>query len=391
MAVNDLTFEQVSAVLTEVYNQATGSKVLAPVNTSEFVTVATTALKTGYDTLNTAISQVLSRTIFSIRPYYRKFPELYVDEIQWGNHVRKLNPIDGNIEDDSRFTLEDGKSVDPWTVNKPKVLQTNFYGGNVYQRSLTIYKDQLDQAFQGPDQFVRFIDMVMQNAIDQMEQVTEAGIRGCIANFAAGIKAGNPSAVIHLLTEYNAYAGTALTADDVHDPANWGNFSKWMFARVKTASDFLTERSQLYHMNVTGSEIMRHTPREDQRVLLHTPVLNNINTEVLSGVFNESYMRIIDHESANYWQSISTPDQIQVVPTYLNTADGTLTTATDTVTVTPLIGVMFDREALGITRINEWSMATPMNPKGGYTNYFWHFTTRWWNDFTENGLIFVLD
>lgn len=391
MAVNDLNFEQASAVLTEVYNQATGQKVLAPVTAGEFVTVATTALKTGYDALNTAISQVLSRTIFSIRPYYRKFPDLYVDQIQWGNHVRKLNPIDGDIEDDSRFELVDGQSIDPWVVNSPKVLQTNFYGGSVYQRHLTIYKDQLDQAFQGPEEFSRFISMVMQNALDQMEQVTEAGARMALANFAAGIHEGNPSAVVHLLTEYNAYAGTALTAANVHSPENWGDFSKWLFARIKTASDFLTERSALYHINITNKEIMRHTPREDQRIYLQAPVLNNINTEVLSGVFNDSYMRIIDHESANFWQSISTPDTINVTPTYLNAADGTLTTSATAVTIAPVVGMIFDREAVGITRINEWSMATPMNPRGGYTNYFWHFTTRWWNDFTENGLLFVLD
>ena len=68
MAINNMTLEQASTLFTAVYNQATGSSALAPVSTADFVTMGQTALKTGYDTLTTAISQVLSNTIFSIRP-----------------------------------------------------------------------------------------------------------------------------------------------------------------------------------------------------------------------------------------------------------------------------------------------------------------------------------
>jgi hypothetical protein len=56
-----------------------------------------------------------------------------------------------------------------------------------------------------------------------------------------------------------------------------------------------------------------------------------------------------------------------------------------------IFGVMFDEAALGYTLVNQWSAPTPFNARGGYSNIFWHETARYWNDFTENGVIFLLD
>jgi hypothetical protein len=81
--------------------------------------------------------------------------------------VRKLNPIDKPLEVDNRLReddlsiLVDGDSVDQYRINKPEVLQTNFYGSQTYQKSLTIWRDQLDTAFTGPEQFGNFLSMVM--------------------------------------------------------------------------------------------------------------------------------------------------------------------------------------------------------------------------------------
>ena len=135
MPVNGLTFNQLATVLNSVVSQATGKTAITPTNTGEFTSVANVALSTGYDPLMTAISQVLSRTIFSIRPYTRKFGGLEVSEQQFGNVTRKLNIADKDFENDDRFALTDGESVDMFKVNKPSVLQTNFYGANIYQKS----------------------------------------------------------------------------------------------------------------------------------------------------------------------------------------------------------------------------------------------------------------
>ena len=136
--MNDLTFTQASALLTEIASQAQGTKAIAPVDTSSFIALANTTLKCGYDVISNAISQVLSRTIFSVRPYSRKLKGMKADSVRFGNHVRKITILDGALENDDRQSLTDGHSIDQQVVNKPKALQTNFYGIDVYQRHVTI-------------------------------------------------------------------------------------------------------------------------------------------------------------------------------------------------------------------------------------------------------------
>lgn len=399
---SDLTFNQLSTVLTNIVSQATGQKALAPVDTASFISVATTGLKVGYDPLSTAISQVLSKTIFSVRPYTRKFKGLNVSNQRYGNHVRKLLTIDKPFEDDERFKLTDGVSIDQYKVNKPKVLQTNFYGANTYQKSITIYKDQLDCAFSSPDEFASFISMVMQNASDMIEQAHEETARATIGNLIAGIfsmeteespetgvaKANGGRRAVNLIKLYNDETGKNLTAADAFKAENFEGFVKFMFSAINTIADLMTDRNTLFCSQLTDYSILRHTPKDRMKFYLYTDFVNKINSEVYSTVFNPDFLKMVDFETVNYWQSALSPDTLNVTPTVLKT-DGSLLDMPN-VQLFKIVGVLFDEEAAGYTTVNQWSQPTPFNAKGGYYNQFWHFTDRYWNDFTENAVIFYL-
>lgn len=392
MAMNDMTIEQASTILNAVINQATGAnKTLTNVDTKSLISVAQAVLKTGYDPMTAAISQVLSRTIFSVRPYSKKFKGLEVSAQRWGNHVRKLQMIDDTFEDDERLSLVDGQSVDMYKVKKPKPLQTNFYGEIAYQKHITLYKDQLDTAFSSIGEFSSFISMVLQNQSDQIAQSDEAFDRMAIANFIGGKYVGDTDSVIHLVTEYNAYAGTSYTSTTIKDPTAYEPFIKWVFGRIKTLSGYMGERSELYHMNITNKALKRHTPTNRMKIYLYAPIMNDITASVLSDIYNDKLLKMADHENVNYWQDIAVPDSIIVTPTYLNTTDGSLTVAGSSITVANIFGVIFDEEAIGVNSCNQWSERTPMNAAGGYTNLYNHWTRRYWNDFTENGVLLLMD
>ena len=218
MSVNTMGFEQAAALLNGIYHQATGTTALAATNTSDFVSQANAVLQTGYDKVSNSISSVLARTIFAVRPYSAKFTGIQVDSERWGNHVRKINYIDQDVVNDDRYGLTDGQSVDMYTVRKPKVLQTNFYGGQMYEDWVTIYRDQLDTAFTGPDQFAQFIGGVMQNMTDKLEQFREGQRRETLLNFIGGKLAHDTGNVIHLLDEYQTRTGVNLTPQTVYAP-----------------------------------------------------------------------------------------------------------------------------------------------------------------------------
>ena len=389
---NTLTIDQVSTVLNAIVAQATGNTAIATADTKDFVTVAQTGLLAGYDPLIVAISQVLSKTIFSVRPYTRKFKSLEADSITYGNHVRKLNIADKAAQNDGRLPLTDGVAVDQQQVSKPTILQTNFYGAQTYERQYTIFKDQLDTAFSSPEEFARFISMVVQNVSDMIEQDHEQFARMTVANYIGGVISGPNAAnqVVHLLTEYNTATGLSLTATTVLQPANYPGFIKWAFARIAALSALLTERSEIFHTNVTGKPIQRHTPESEQRVYLYAPSKFGIESRVLADTYHDNYLSMAKHEAVNFWQSIKTPDTINVKPTWLK-ADGTLQSAANAVVQAAVFGVIFDREAMGYTTVNQWSSPAPFNAKGGYTNVFFHFTDRHWNDFTENGIVLLMD
>lgn len=376
--------------LNGIIKQATGQTDISDLYANNFVTVASVALGIAPDALLNAISQVISRTIFSIRPYNRKFAGLFVDNMKWGNHVRKINIGDKDWEKNVSYDLVDGEGVDADIVSKPDILQTNFYGQCVYSKHYTIFRDQLNIALQNEEEFERFYTMLVQNTMDMIEQCHENTARATIANLIGGKVKGDTPNVIHLVTEYNDVTGLTLDSATVKKPENFVPFYKWAFSRIKTISGLMTERSLQYHLNVTEHNIMRHTPIQNQRLYLYTPEMNNVESSVFSSVFNEQYLKMMDYEGVNFWQSIKTPMGIRIKANYMD-ATGTVKIDTAATATSNIFGILMDEEAAGITTYGARTATTPYNARGEYMNVWWHFNDRYWNDFTENAVVFLLD
>ena len=397
MAANDLTFNQIATILTSIADQATGVDHLTPTDTASFVSLATTTLKAGYDPIMNALSVVLSDTIFSIRPYQAKFSIVTRDKATYGLHTRKINYCDKPISDDDAYdstALVDGQSVDHYTINKPHVIQTNFYGTNVFKDYVTIFENQLDVAFSGVEQFRSFIAGVLQNIDDKFTAMVEYVNRMTIVNMIGGTLQLNGSNVFHLITDYKTETGnTTITSSNYKSEAEFPYFAKWVVAKIEQVSNLFTERSSMFHSNFTNATIMRHTPKEMQKACFYSPALTFMRTNMLADAFNEGDLKMVDHEEVNYWQSIETPTTISVRPSWID-ADGKiveLDAGDPDVETNALFGVLFDVEALGHTLFDERMVSTPLNASGLYTNLYFHHNSQWWNDFSENFAVFLLD
>ena len=403
MSVNTLNFEQVSTVLTSIVKQATGQTVLTPTDTGSFVSVAQVALRADRDSVMNAISNVLGRTIFSIRPYSAKMTGLMMDTFRWGAMMRKLSIVDSDWADDPAFKWPalfdvsqvpptgNGQAIDPWTIKKPDVVQTNFYGASVYFDEMTIFEDQLETAFTGPEQLGSFLSLIMTNLSNRLEKSNEELRRGLVCNAIASlIDEANTDRVVHLLTEYNTATGQSYTSTSIYEPANFAPFMKWVYSRVAQITDLFTEMSTMYQTIIGGKNILRHTPYQDQRVYLYSPTRHDIDARVLADTFHDNYLRYADVETVNFWQSIKTPDSIDITPAYTSTA-GVVYSPASPVTQGDIFGLIFDRDALGMTLLDNRVLSTPLNTKGLYRNLHVHCRQRIVMDNSEKMVVLLLD
>lgn len=404
MSVNTLNFEQISTVLTSIVQQATGQAVQTPTDTGSFVSVAQVALRADRDSVMNAISNILGRTIFSIRPYSAKLTGLDMDTFRWGGMMRKLSIADTDWEDDEAYAYPvfydasqtppdgEGGSVDRWKIKKPNVLQTNFYGQSVYSDHMTITEDQIETAFTGPEQLGSFLTLLMTNLSNRLEMSNEAIRRGLVCNAIGAIyDEGATDRVIHLLTEYNRLTGLSLTNITVYDPANFGAFTKWAYSRVAEITDLFTANSTMFQTTITGKPILRHTPYEFQRVYLYAPFQRQTEARVIADTFHDNYLRYSDVETIPYWQSISgSRDEVTVTPSYVDST-GTLVTPASAVNVENVFGLIFDRDAMGMTILDRRVLSTPVNESGLYRNIWVHGKQRVVFDNTEKMALLLLD
>lgn len=403
MSVNTLTFEQCSTVLNSLVQQATGRQSVISTE-ADFISVAQTALSLGRDVIYNTLSNVLSRTIFSIRPYSASMKGLEKSLPQWGSYMRKFNIVASDWKDDDAFKWPvtydstqtghetgNGYSVDPWVINKREFIQTNFLGQSVFEDSYTIFETQLKTAFRNSEEFGQFLSMMTTDMSNKIELAKENLTRGLVANFIGGILAENDSSrVVHLLTEYNATTGLSLTGTTVMQPANFAPFMKWVYARIAGIASLFREMSIRYQTTINSKPVPRHTPYDKQKMYMLGQDKYQIEASVLANTFHDDYLKFADVETINFWQGISTPDKIYVKPTYTSTA-GAVTVAGSAIEKTGVFAVLFDEDAMGWALTDQAVIPTGINGRGRYNTLWYHMMLKCFSDNTEKGVVFLLD
>lgn len=385
-----MAIEDAYTLVNAIHQQVTGNTSLTATDLSSFISVAQATLQAGYDPVMSAISQVLTRTIFAVRPYERHFKGLEVTSDRWGGIIRKISFDDSAAESEETYALTDNTSYDQYVVKNPKALETHYVGSDGWVGKYTIYTKQLDEAFQNPESFGAFMTALLDHFANQREQWLEGMSRTALINFmAAKVDANDTASIVNLLTEYNTATGLTLTGTTVRQPANFPAFIKWAVARVEQISALMTERSSLYQLPITGFDINRHTPREFQKVYINNDFKVHMDAEVLTDAYHDNYIKLTDYEGVNFWQAIGSPLDINAKPVYIDSA-GAVKVASAAVSVSSIIGVMFDRDAVGLNIFDNSLAYTPYNARGQYYNLYAHSRVQFQNDLTEKFVLLKL-
>lgn len=394
--------------------QALGADALTATDTSSFISVGETILRSGVENTLSALSLVIGRTIVAIRPYSAKLGliqvedgNLYADrirkisfydkgakEVGWFNTQLHEQNLYNGADNNSHGTGTASAVASMWEQNKSIVLEVNMGGSSVWDFELTVYPDQMKKAFRDETEFVSFYNGLVQQVANEVEFGKEAFSRATFLNYLAGLKSMNMA--VDLVAGYNAKFGTSYTGAQLRS-TYLKSFLEYLVATIKTYSERFTDRTSLYHWNpsktvdgVTYTSIPRHTPKADQRLVMYSPLIIDAEAQVMPEIFNPRYLDINNAELVNFWQSAETPAAINITPAIPNVADPTAQIAGDTVELPFVVGALFDKDACMVNYQFDGADVTPMEARKKYQNTWFHNMKNGINDFTENGVLFYM-
>lgn len=411
-----LTQKDCHALMNLLVKEATGqNNSIQVVDSSTFVSAGEQVLATGTENVLNALSLVLGRTFMAVRPYNAKLA--LINAVNTGEYTHRMRKISfysrqaqasGDWNTQLFTNLADGftngqnvSSGDPqstksmWEQNQPVPLEMNFAGSSVWEDSTTIYEYQLQQAFRSEAEFGEFVGGIMTERGNDIESQKEAFNRMTLLNFMAGaydMSASAPGSVVNLTYEFNQEFGTNYTSAQLRT-TYLEQFTKFLVARIKIDSDMLTNRSVKAHWSPAkeGYALLRHTPKDRQRLLLFNPLLVKTQAYVFPSLFNEQYLQMSNYEGVMYWQNEADPSAIKVTPAIPDTTGLTgVQTAGDTVSLDYVVGMLYDVDALMIDYQLDRSAVTPLEARKGYRNMWWSFAKNAINDHTENHILYYM-
>lgn len=409
-----LTARDCHALMNLLVKEATGQDAtIQAVDSSTFVSAGETVLATGTENVLNALSLVLGRTFMAVRPYNAKLN--LINAVNTGEYTHRMRKISfysreaqasGDWNTQLYTNLADGftngqniadgdaqSTKSMWEQNQPVPLEMNFAGQSVWEDSTTVYEYQLQQAFRSEADFAEFVGGIMTERGNDIESQKEAFNRMTLLNFMAGVYDLNQSgSVVNLTAEFNTEFGTAYTSAQLRS-TYLKEFCMFLASRIKIDSDMLTNRSQKAHWvpSKEGYTLLRHTPKDRQRLMLYNPLMIKTQAYVFPELFNEQYLKMENYEGVMFWQNENDPSAIKVTPAIPDTTGLTgVQTAGDTVTLDYVVGMLYDVDALMIDYQLERSATTPLEARKGYRNLWWTFSKNAINDFTENAIIYIM-
>ena len=413
-----LTTKDAYQIINLLVREATGQDAtIQAVDPSTFVSVGETVLATGVENTLNALSMVLGRTFMAVRPYNAKFRSLNsINSGLYANRLRKISfyareaVIDGASNTDLKTNFADGydngtnstaSAPSMWEQNQPMPLEMNFAGSSEWQTVTTVYEKQLQVAFRGPDEFAAFVNGIMTEKGNDIESEKEAFNRMTLLNAMAGVydlSTYMDGSAVNLTSEFNSEHNTSYSTSQLLT-TYFTEFLEWFVAYVKIVSNRMTNRSKKYHWSPTKTvsgvtyDILRHTPKDRQKLIMLNDFWIKAESMVKPQVFNENYLSFGNFEGVDFWQNeydVSAISITPAIPDAAGTNSGAQTAGT-AVQLDYVLGFLFDEDALMVDYQFDSATTTPLEARKHYRNMWWTMRKNAICDFTENMILFYME
>lgn len=367
---------QIYGIVNDVAKQVMGEEAIDVIDTGSLVALGDSILssQTNTEAFLSTLVQRIGLTIISYRPYTSQLSLLEVGDMEFGQIMQKTKVKMSEAIEDDTWNLVDGQSLDMYIVAKPEATQKLFVKRTPFAFMRTFQTKPLKEAFTDANTMGSFISSIYGEVINSIELSQENLGRLTMANYMANAKTNQ---VVNLVTEYNAIqTAGALTSDNAMlDNA----FLRWALGRIKNVAIKMQTMSTLYN---DGTE-QRHTPLNMQRLVSLVDFQTALETQVEYAAFHEQYVKLASNILVPYWQAAKSPFDIE-----LQVGEGESATEK---TLENIVCFIHDRDALGTYRKEEEVLTTPVNARGRYYNTWWHLDNLYFNDTSENGVIFTLN
>ena len=338
-----------------------------------------------------ALVNHIGKVIFVNRLYAGGVPSVLMDAWEYGSVLEKISSEMPTASENQSWDLADGTDYSPDVFYKPKVSAKFFNSKITFEIPVSFTELQVKESFSNSTQLNGFVSMLVTGVENSMTVKLDALIMRTINNMIgevafADLEGSTPGVIntnqdkvkaVNLLKGYNtAYGKTLTAAKALSDP----DFVRYATYRIGLYQDRMSRVSTLF--NVGGKE--RFTPKDMQHVVLLSDFSKASETFVLSGAYNEERVSLPKHESVPYWQGSGLNYEFdEVSKVDVKTAGG------KTVSLGGIIGVIFDRDALGVSNLSR-RVTTNYNPKAEFYTNFYKFDAGYFNDMNENFVVFFV-
>jgi hypothetical protein len=335
----------------------------------------------------------IGKVVFVDRPYQGSVPSVLMDGWEYGAIMEKIAMDEyPKAQENDTWNLQNGKSYDPNVFNQPKASAKFFNKRSTFEIPISLAEKQVKSAFSNAQQLNSFFSMINTAIETSMTIKLDSLVMSTINSMSAATIKNAESAptprAVNLLTLYNTrFTQTLTAAQAIQDPAflRWASF--YMGIYVKR----LSKLSTLF--NVGGKE--RFTSADRLHIVLLDEFVKASEAYLQSDTYHENFVKLPNAETVPYWQGSGTDydfESTSAINVKYQPSKGSATSLPAAVTVeqSGILGVMFDRDALGISNLDRRT-TTNYNPRGEFFNNWYKFDAGYFNDLNENFVVFYVE
>lgn len=388
-----MTVEQVYNVVNTLTQEYLGETAVVNEDLTNIVDIGSETINLdNLDRYVRSLIDQIGKIIFVNRPYSGAVPSLYMDGWEYGAIMEKVTydtlPV---AEENETWELVDGQSYDPNVFTKPQVSAKFFSKKVTFDIPMSFAERQVKTAFQNATQLNSFFSMIY-TAIDNSMTVKVDSLAMRALNYMIGLTINSKSAnrAINLLAGFNAGKPTAsqiLAKDAIYNP----DFIRYASYIIGLYADRLTRLSSLF--NDGGMD--RFTPVDRRNIIFLAEFARAADTYLQSSTFHNEFTRLPSADIVPYWQGsgvaydfLST-STVNVQVNVETTSNGTTTITKTPVSQSGILGVMFDRYAVGVTNLDRRVTAN-YNGRAEFFNNWYKFDAGYFDDPNENFIVFYV-